>query len=112
MKTKKMIKILPLEADLKKELLESFDDLSTDKKNRIQRMLWAAYDALYQIKLQNNLRIAFDEVGRGQEDLNKDFYSRVKKLTDDEMNQVSLEDEKALDLEITREKLAEIIADK
>ena len=112
LQTKDIIKILPFDEKFKKELLESFDKLDVDRKNNIERLLWATYDALYNLKLQENLRIAFDEAGRNQEKLDKNFYSRVKKLTDDEMSQVGVQDIQAMDLDITREKLAGIVADK
>lgn len=109
LQTKDIIKILPFDEKFKKELLESFDKLDVDRRNNIERLLWETYFTLYDIKLQENLRIALEEVARNQEKLDKDLYNRVKKLTNNEMNQVSEQDIRDMDIDITREKLQELI---
>ncbi len=105
-----IIKILPFDEDFKKELLESFDSFDVNKRNSIEVLLWQTYFTLYDIKLQENLEIALEEAGRNQEKLDKGLYMRVKRLTNNEMNQVSAKDIKDMDLDTTRDKLAELVS--
>jgi hypothetical protein len=104
-----IIKMLPFEEDFKKDLVENFDNLTADQKFNIERIVWGAYDALYQLKLEENLQIAFSEMKHNREKVNKDFYNRVRDLTDNQMAQMGVEDIKEMDLDIAREKLAEIM---
>lgn len=110
--TKDLIKILPFEDKFKKDLLESFDSLSPGRKLNIQLMLWDTYYGLYDLKIEENISIALKEAEENREKLNKDFYKRVRDLTEAEMNQLTAEDIKALDIDMAREKLSEIIKDK
>ena len=108
--TTDLIKALPFKTDFKEDLLKSFDSLDEDKRFNIERILWDTYCALYDLKLQENLSIAFEEASRNQEKLDKDFYKRVNDLTEQEMNALTAEDIKATDLDMTREKLQDLIS--
>lgn len=110
--TQDLIKVLPFDKEFKKELLESYENLNSDKKFNIQVMLWDTYDALFELKLEENLTIAFEEAKNNQERLDSDFYKRVRDLTMREMEQVSAEEIKAMDLDVARDKLEEIISAK
>jgi hypothetical protein len=107
-----LIKFLPIESDIKKELLESYENYNPDKKYNIGMMLWAVYDALFAFKLERNLEIAYEEAANNREKLDENFYQRVRELTISEMNQLSTEDIKAAELNIAREKLSELIDNK
>lgn len=104
-----VIKFLPFDENLKKDLIESYEGLDPEKKYNIGMMMWAAYNALFELKLERNLEIAFEEAMNNQEKLNAEFYDRVRDLTQNEMDQVTTEEIQALDLDITRQKLAEMI---
>ena len=107
--TTDLIKILPFNSDFKKNLLESFETLDQDKKFAIERILWDTYCALYDLKFQQNVSIAFEEASRNQEKLDKDFYKRVNELTENEMDKLTEDDIKKVDLEIARDKLKDLI---
>jgi hypothetical protein len=104
-----LIKALPLDGAFRKELLDSYESLDEERKFKIGRILWAAYDVLFEAKLSRNLAIAFDEAANNQEKLDKNFYNRVRDLTEQEMDKVSAEDIEATSLDITRDKLQELI---
>ncbi len=107
--TKDIVKILPLDEEFKKDLIDSYDNLSEDSKFNIGRMLWAAYKIIFGIKLEKNMAIAFEEAMENREKLDKNFYNRIRDLTMSEMDHVTAEEIQAMDLDITRDKLAEII---
>ena len=110
--TKDIIKILPFDEEFKKDLLENFDKLTDDQKFNIERIVWAGYETLYELKLNENLAIALDEAGRKQEKINSTLYERVRELTDNEMAHISAEDIKSADLSEARGKLVDIMSSK
>ena len=57
--TKDLVKILPFEDQEKTDLFQNFDSLDEGQKFEITRILWQAYDALYEIKLEENTQLAF-----------------------------------------------------
>lgn len=85
LKTKDLIKILPFEEKFKTELLSEYDNLNPDQKFEIVRLLWNTYDALYELKLEENMQAGLIRVENGQESLNKDFYKRIEEQTKKEM---------------------------
>lgn len=110
--TQDLIKILPFDKEFKKELLENYETLDPDRKFNIQVMLWGTYDGLFDLKLEENLSIAFEEAKNNQEKLDSELYKRVRDLTADEMDRLTEDDIKALDLDIARDKLQEILSEK
>ena len=110
--TQDLIKVLPFDKEFKKELLENYETLDPDKKFNIQVMLWDTYDGLFDLKLEKNLTIAYEEAKNNQEKLDSELYQRVRDLTEDEMNRLTEEDIKALDLDVARDKLKAILYDK
>jgi hypothetical protein len=107
-KTKDLIKFLPFEEEFKKNLLEVYDTLEPEKKYNIGMVLWAAYDTIFQMKLKRNMVIAFGEAYEERERLDAKLYNRVRDLTEKEMNQVSAEDIKETELDVARDKPADI----
>lgn len=85
LKTKDLIKILPFEEKFKTELFSEYDNLNPDQKFEIVRLLWDTYDALYELKLEENMQTALLRVENGQESLDKEFYKRIEEQTEKEM---------------------------
>lgn len=107
--TKDILKILPFEENFKKNLLDNFDSLDQDQKFNIERLIWDTYDALFELKLEENLQIALLAAKNNQEKLNDELYARVEELTEREMqgNEFKLSTE--VDLEQARQKLLTLI---
>jgi hypothetical protein len=104
-----IIKVLPFEEEFKNNLLEGFDALTPDQKFNIEQIVWDAYGALYQIKLDKNTREALLKVEDGQEDLDKEFHKRIKEKTEKEMQEQFSQAETNVDLTEAREALQAII---
>lgn len=105
-----VIKILPFENGFKENLLSTYEALSEDQRYNIEQAVWDLYDALYELKLEENMDIALAEAKNNQEKLDPNFYKRVREVTRNEMASVSEEDLKKLNLQGARKKLAEIIS--
>ncbi len=54
--TQKIITILPIDAQLKQELLDGFDSFEPSIKFKLERILWDAYYQQYEMKLQENIQ--------------------------------------------------------
>ena len=102
---KVIIKLLSLGDDLKKQLLDQFDSLDPDRKAAISQMLWDTYDALYELKLQENIEMALKKVETGEESMDEEFYTRIHKQTEQEMTVASSATAENVQLEDVRSKL-------
>lgn len=109
MTTKDIIKILPFESQLKNNLLNKFDTLSDDQRYTLEQILWDAYYDLYEIKLDENLRLAFARAKDGQENLDPDFYKRVENQTEIDMQKDASEHISEKDLEAARVAMQKIV---
>lgn len=83
--TKDIVKNLPLPEELKNELLTNLDSYDPDVKFKIVQALWDTYTALYYLKLEENMRLAFYKAQQNQEKLNKDFYKKIRKQTQQDL---------------------------
>jgi hypothetical protein len=108
--TKDLIKIIPFDDDFKKKLYNQYDTLNPDQKYSIDRALWDTYDALYDIKLDENLQIALQKAKEGKEVLDTGLYKRVREQTERELRTAHATMATHVDLAETRRKLQELLA--
>ena len=111
MTTKDIIQILPFEDSFKKQLIADYDSLTPDQVYSIGQIIWDAYGAIYQIRLDKNTREALMLVEDGKESLDKEFYKRIREKTNLEMQKDMVQAETTVDLSETREALKGIIND-
>lgn len=103
--TLQIIKYLPFEKTLKDELVNSWSTMDPDKKFNLEQLVWDAYDALYDLKLQENIQLALLRAQENNETLDKDFYKRVEEQTDKEMETETFETTSSVELDQVRSKL-------
>ncbi len=104
--TELIIKMLPLDMELKKQLLDGWNGLSADQKYGITQTLWSAYVALYELTLDKNMEAAFlDE----NEKMDAQLYDRIKTKTEQEIQQLGMAETTSVDLSETREELQELL---
>lgn len=89
--TKDIIKIIPFDDKFRDELLRDFDGLDSDRKFDIEQAIWDAYDLLYEFKLKENTQLAFLKAENNEENLDGDFYKRIREKTDKEMQELSID---------------------
>lgn len=107
--TKDIIKILPLEATLKASLLAEYDTLDPDRKLAIADTLWETYDTLFNLKLEENIKLALLQAKDTKETLGKDFYQRIREQTEKEMQQEQAVSVETVDLSAARSAMEKII---
>lgn len=109
MTTKDIIKILPFEKEFKQDLLLKYDGYTLDQRFQIERVIWGFYYALYQAHLDKNMQLAFERAKRDEEPLDGEFYARVHKQTDEELQKEYTKAETEVDISSAREELEKII---
>lgn len=107
--TKDIIKILPFKDEFKDDLLEKYDKFDPDQKYSIERIIWDFYDALYESRLDTNMKLAFERAKKNEEKLDHEFYERVRKQTDKELLEEFESAETTVELSDAREALEKII---
>jgi hypothetical protein len=107
--TQDVIKLLPFQDAFKQELLSKWDSMSPDQRYAMERLIWDLYDAIYQARLDENLQKAFERAKANQEKLDHEFYERVRKETDMQLQQEFSQTETAVELSDTREELEKIL---
>lgn len=107
--TQDIIKILPFQAKFKDELLEKFDSFTPDQKYAMEKVLWDFYDAVYENRLDTNMKLAFEKAKRNEEKLDHAFYERVRNATDRELAKEFSQAETSVDLSEAREELQKIM---
>lgn len=85
MTTLNIIRMLPFEKQFQTKLLEGFDKLSPDQKFALEEIVWDTYEAIYKLKLQENIGLSLLRAKSNQEKLDEDFYKRAKQQTEKDM---------------------------
>lgn len=106
---KKVISSLPLGPDLKKRLLEQYDNLDPNVKLPISSILWDAYDTLYNLKFQENFERVIQEVRDGNGEITEETYVQVRKQTEDQIAHESETTVTESEIDLVRTKLQKLI---
>jgi transketolase len=107
--TQDIIRIVPFQADFKSDLLGKYDTLTDDQRFAIERIVWDFYDALYEVRLQENMQVALERAKKNEEKLDHEFYNRVRAQTEKQLQEEFSKTETSIDLSGTREALAKIL---
>ena len=107
--TTDVIKVLPFDDAFKMRLLSVFDKLTPDQKYVIVDVLWNAYDAFFQIKLEENINLALADAAEGKTELDPEFYKRIEEQTEKEFESENVQATEHVDLSKARESLEQII---
>ncbi len=107
--TESIIKMLPFEFEFKKNLLDSWDSMSSDQKLDMTETLWDAYSAVYDILFEKNMQEAFLKVTEGADSADSGLYDKVKNKTEEEIQHLDTEGSASVDLSNTREELEKLL---
>lgn len=110
--TKNIIKILPFDNEFKESLMGSFDNLDPDQKFSIERVIWDLYDGLYELKLQENIRLEMEKSNDKDNPLTKGFYKKVKEKTEQDLLSEFVDTTISVDLSDARSKIDQILQKK
>jgi len=102
---KDIIKILPFDELFKRTLLAQFDTLDIDRKNVIGSTLWEVYVALFSLKVEEKMQIAFEKAKNNEIVLDENFYKIARQEAEKEMTEGYFQGTTDADLSAIRSKL-------
>ena len=107
--TKTIINYLPFPSDFKLGLLEKYDSLPNEEKNRIADLVWEAYGAVYEIKVRNNLDKLIAEADAKGQKTDDTFYKQAVDRTDEEIRTGLASETEVADLSEVRKSMELIV---
>lgn len=107
--TEDIIKILPIDEAMRVDLLARFASLDYEAKFEVEQIVWRSYHALYDMKLEENIQNELEKTGTSAIALDDDFYSKIRKQTEDEMAKGAYAGTTSSDLDSVRSKLKTLI---
>jgi hypothetical protein len=109
MTIKDVIKFLPLDGELKLQILRTYDYMDPAQKLAISRVAWNTYYQLKQTQVDLEIGKQLGKVKQGQAHLGPDFYEEVLKNTDQEINKELSNSSGAVDLATARQAMQQIM---
>lgn len=111
MTTQDIIKILPFDMDFKTELFLRYDRLTEDQKCNIMDIIWRAYDAYFNLRLNWNLQVAMDKsLTEGNKSIeDPKFYQSIVEQTKKEIMESAGKETGKFDLSATRVALQDVM---
>lgn len=107
--TEDIIKILPIDDTMRADLLTRFASLDFETKFEVEQIVWRSYNALYDLKLDENIQNELEKTGANAIDINDDFYSKIRKQTEEEIVKGTYAGTTTSDLDSVRSKLQSLI---
>jgi len=107
--TESILKLIAIDSKSANKLISDFQALDIDKKFLAERVIWDAYDELFNIRVEVNLQKAFEDVKNGKRELSNNFYKEIKEETENELEKEFLNKSTNTDLAAVREKLEKVI---
>lgn len=109
--TKDVIKVLPFDEDFKLRLLSAYDHIRPEPKSLLIDLLWDAYDAMYEIKLEENMDEELRQAFEGKTALDQNLYSKARDKTEKDMDEEATGQAEKIDLSTTRASLEKILSE-
>ncbi len=107
--TKDIITVLPISDTIKRSLLDQWESMDQDAKFDIEQILWDAYDAIYDITLEENINLELIKASQEEVKLDNEFYKRMREKTDKQMQESNVLKKDTSELQLVREKLEKFI---
>lgn len=104
-----IIKFLPLSKDFQTKLLDQFDKMNPDQKFALEEIIWDAYEAIYKLKLQENIKLALLNTKDSNIKMDENFYINIKAETTKQIESGLYKNTADVDISQIRKKLEELI---
>ena len=108
MTTVDVIKLLPIDDELKTQLVTSYETMNPRQRFSIERLAWKTYDMLYQEEFDKNALLQSQKIIKG-EDSSEDFAKKVQQKTDQMFLEKEEQATQKVDLEAARKAMEFII---
>ncbi len=100
-----IIRFLPLQKEMKDKLSANWESYTNDVKFELEQLLWDAYDSLYDLTLEENIRLELLRAEKEEVKLDDEFYNRMREKTDKQMQQEQHTQVDSEELSVIRSKL-------
>jgi hypothetical protein len=107
--TTDIIKFLPFEKNFQADLIKNFDTLDPNKKFALEQVIWDAYEAIYKLRLEENIRLALLNAKDSNIKMDENFYNNMKAETVSQMETEFSKGTAKTDISQIRAKLEEIM---
>lgn len=111
MTTLDAIKLLPMDDEVKTQILNMYEYMEPAQRLSIETMAWEYYDMMLGQKLDANLDEQMDKVLKGEENLGKEYYAKAVKKTDIEMTKSLSSSATQTDLAAARKAMEQIMGE-
>jgi hypothetical protein len=106
---KHLLQILPLDEDLKWDLLGKFDSLSDDQKFEIRKLCWSMYFTLLKNKERYELEKTLSEIKENKRKMSSKLFNEIKEKIDKEFKIKIHEADQVIEIEKARNDILQII---
>lgn len=104
--------MLPLDEEAKEKLRRQYEELEPGKRYAADRMLWSAYDGMFEVKFNKHFRSVYEEERKKNEKVDMKVVRKTAlDKTEKELLDSYQKGSSSSELEDVREKLQEIIAE-
>lgn len=108
--TQKLIYILPLEEEVRKNLLTNWEGMDPDVKFQTERILWDTYYAMLRLKVDKKIAMNLADVDDiTTHELTSDFYNRIYEEAEKEFASENVKHSDQSELGSVRNKLEELM---
>lgn len=107
--TLEIIKFLPFEKVFQTNLIEKFDKLNPDQKFALEQVVWDAYEAIYKLRLEENIKLALLNAKDSTVKMDENFFNNIKAETVSQMETEFSKDSAKSDIAQIRTRLEEIM---
>ncbi len=76
-----IIKFLPFEKVFQTNLIEKFNKLNPDQKFAMEQVVWDAYEAIYKLRLEENIKLSLLNTKDSNIKMDENFYNNIKAET-------------------------------
>jgi hypothetical protein len=83
--TTDIIRILPITQETKDSLTSTWESMDPDTRFDLEQILWDAYDTIYDITLDENIKLELLKATQEEVVLDDSFYARMREKTDEQI---------------------------
>jgi len=105
----RIIKMLPLGKELKDKLLNQWESLDKDTQFTVERLLWDTYYAIYQLRLQENIRLQMLDADKQKIPLGANFHDQIEIQTEKELEAEGEIESTSSEIDLVRTKLQNLL---
>lgn len=98
-----LIKFLPVDKDMRQNVLATFDSLTDDQKLALRKVCWSAYFDLLKANINYEFENSMEEVRKGTRNLSKNLYQEIEQKVSEDFKQKLMKEEELSNMKGARD---------